>query len=136
MSGKLYVGPYLAQPSPSSAEVGLSNLNSAISAQPLLGANTVNAMYRVSMAIIVTTPGTAGIMNMSCLCQNSAGETRAYVLPSQSVLPLTGDAMQSGQFIVDANGSGDIIYNVSFVGVTVGALRYKIRIAVERLTAL
>ncbi len=136
---KKYIGPYLGQPGANSGEVVLKLQSAAITPQPLLGVNTVEGLYRVSLMIVVTANGTSGTMTMACSCACEAGQLD-YTLPAQTVTPsgsgVTSNAMKSGQFVVPANGTGDITWFVVFNGVSVGALKYTIRVVAERITTL
>lgn len=130
----IYVGPYLGTPLPSPGDVHVSGASAAVTAQPLLGANTVHGSYIVLLTCAVSaSAGSAGTITLSCNCTGENGATpNTYSLP-----PCNAQVqdLQTGIFNVSADGSGDITYQVDFAGiVTVGALSYSYRVTAIQAT--
>lgn len=135
-SSKKRYGPWTAQPQANSADIYLHNQSAAITAQPVLGANTTKGMYRASLICCVNaSAGSSGTITLSVSCAGENGSvSNTYTLPPQSAVE---QGVQSGDFVISASGTGDITYQVDFSGIgTVGSLDYNIRVLVEQLSNL
>lgn len=134
----LYVGPYLGLPLPKTRDIYLHTQNAPITAQPLLGANTQLGTYLVALTCCLNgTGGSAGTITLSVACVGENGSnTNTYSLPAIDSGG-TGLNMVSQLFVVSADGTGDITYQVDFTGLgTVGPLDYNIRVTALQLTNL
>lgn len=132
MSRGPYIGPFLGQPVAARGRASATGQNASISAQPLLGGNTVRGTYRVSAAISVQTRAGSGDMLLVIKCTGENGVVNEYALPFCSASGPVGDA-QSDSFLVSADGSGDITYQVEFSGVPAASVSYTYRVTAEQV---
>lgn len=127
-----YVGPWLAQPSPSRVDAMVTGLNAAFASTAVLGITAPAGMYRVSMLCSVDTVGTAGTVRLQVACTARSGSV-IYSLPAHDV---TNQGLESGLFIVESAGSGDMLLSAIFAAVTIGSLSYSYRITVDQVSKL
>lgn len=131
-AGKIYIGPYRAQPAPSTANLQLVAQAAAISATGLIGGVAETGLWRANLWITTDTAGTAGTIQLTVSAtQGGTDSVGNFSLPP---IPVAGFGNASGSFVFQSNGSADIFYATTFLGVTVGSLQYSVRIVLEQLS--
>jgi hypothetical protein len=129
MSGGLYAGPYLV-PIPRVADIYLKAQSTTIAPTAAVTSPAVG-LYRVTLAIAITTAGTGGSLTLSC---QSTGDGGVQVTQSLgSVLVASLGAIAQDSFICEVSVS-NINYQVTAIGITAGALKYTARVVVEQLS--
>jgi hypothetical protein len=133
MSGRPYIGPYLSQPVGSAAALSLHNQSAAIAPTGIIGAHAGTGLWRASCSIVTEVSGTAGtIQLLLSATQGGLDPVANFYLPPIFVV----GGNQSGSVVFVSDGSADINYSTLFVGVTVGALKYGVRVVLEQLSNL
>lgn len=126
-----YAGPWVL-PVGRAANIYLKGQSSTIAPTAAVAAPP-QGLYRVSLCLAITTAGNAGNLTLSVLSAGDGGTTVTQSLAAVSVTTLGNIAQDS--FICEAL-TGDISYQVGAIGLSVGSLKYTVRVVVEQLSAL
>jgi hypothetical protein len=91
-------------------------------------------LYRVTLALAIVTAGTAGSLTLSVLSTGDNGIQVTQSLASVLVTAPLGIAQDS--FICEVGFASNLSYQVTGIGLTVGALQYTVRVVVEKVSSL
>jgi hypothetical protein len=130
MSGGLYAGPWLV-PIPRVADIYLKAQSTTIAPTAAVTSPAVG-LYRVTLAIAITTSGTGGSLTLSCQSTGDGGVQSTQSLASVAVNGAPGTIAQDS-FTCEVSAS-NINYQVTAIGITAGALKYTVRVVVEQLS--
>lgn len=122
-----YVGPWLAQPSPSSIEAFTSGVVAPISPFGVFGVAAPKGLYIVILQLIIDTAGTGGTLRLQISATGSNGAT-VFSLPAKDV---TIQGMESGIFAIDTTGAADMQVSVVSANAT-GSYSYSYRVICDK----
>jgi len=125
-----YAGPWVL-PVGRWANVRVKNLNGTTFGT--LVTSAPSGLYRVSMALAITTPGTAGQLTLSV---GSIGDDGSTATQSLAGINITATGIVQDAFVCEVGTASNISYVVTAAGITAGSLQYSLRIVVEQLSAL
>jgi hypothetical protein len=127
-----YAGPYVL-PIGRVANIYTKALSAAVALTPAV-TTAPTGLYRVTLVLAITTAGTVGNLTLSVLSTGDGGVTQTQSLAAVPVATLGNIAQDS--FTCEVGTASNISYQVTAIGLTAGALKYSVRVVVEKLSAL
>jgi hypothetical protein len=127
-----YAGPWVL-PIGRSANIYLKAQAATIAPTAAVTSAAVG-LYRVTLALAITTAGTAGSLTLSVL---STGDNAVQVTQSLAAVQVTAPlGIAQDSFICEIGSVSNLSYQVTAIGLTAGALQYTVRVVVEKVSSL